>query len=186
MKRTLSLVNSKVRVAWQRVRVLACCPHSAAACTSSASSYASDRTMHGVFPSCERPSMCTIHASAVSIYVVSACPCVCPYMFHCMCLARIYEFHVLVNAPFHMSRQCVMCVMCAAVCHVSPTCQSQVDAVLHNVVAINERTLALADLPKQLQAGLQSIHQRISAISQLVLEVRAVHALVSACMWLQS
>lgn len=47
----------------------------------------------------------------------------------------------------------------------------QVDAVLERVVAIDERTVALADLPQQLQEGLAEIGKKIQGLSSLVMEV---------------
>ena len=51
----------------------------------------------------------------------------------------------------------------------------QVDAVLGHVVAIDERTVALEDLPQQLQAGLADIGKRLKGLSTLVMEVGATH-----------
>ncbi|KAG2495159.1 hypothetical protein HYH03_006767 [Edaphochlamys debaryana] len=57
---------------------------------------------------------------------------------------------------------------------------SKVDSVLQHVVRIEERTLALADLPQQLQAGLADISSRLHGIQALVMQVAAASSCPSS------
>lgn len=49
--------------------------------------------------------------------------------------------------------------------------KSKVDSVLSHVITIEERTLKLAALPDQLQAGLQRVRENIKGVQDVVMKV---------------